>query len=523
MNIGEMQRKLSLWAEQDHERQFYDLYKLLCNMEWLQAACCHVEQNAGSKTAGCDGITMKDFKEHQETNLKRLQEDLKAGTFEPYPVRRVYIPKSHGKLRPLGIPSIRDRIIQEAIRMILEPIYAGTFCQSSYGFRPNRHTTDAIKCILFGAQEHKKYFWTIEGDIQSYLDTINHKKLIKLLQRRVKDQRLIQLLQKYLCAGVMEGTLFQETPEGTPQGGIVSPLLANIYLHELDKYMERYAGRFEKRKRRQAGKANYIYVRYCDDFVVLCNGTQTQAEDMKQELQLFLASELKLILSMEKTRVTHLNDGFKFLGFWIQRGRSGKGRMVTKHLIPKEAFNRCLGKVKGATKTTTHNDSVETKILSINRIMQGWCQYYQHTGKARTVFWRLDHYIFWEVARWLGRKFQLSTPKVMQKYRKGNSFTTGRATLTKAADTKIKPYKESFVKPNPYTTLKVELCRENLLTESHWMGQEPRPGMEDLRLQVLERDGYTCRLCGQEGLALATAHIDHKKRLYPMSQKEDAV
>jgi 5-methylcytosine-specific restriction endonuclease McrA len=185
--------------------------------------------------------------------------------------------------------------------------------------------------------------------------------------------------------------------------------------------------------------------------------------------------------------------------------------MVTKHLIPKEAFARCLEKIKVTTKDTTHNDSVETKLLAINRIIKGWCQYYQHTGKARTTFWRLDHHVFWEVGRWLGRKFQLSIPKVMKKFRKGNSFTTGRTTLTKASDTRITPYKESFVKPNPYTTMKVKLHREELPTESHWIGQEPRPGMEDLRPQILERDGYTCKLCGQKGLSRMTAHIDHIK------------
>src|SRR5215470_12322554 len=155
MNVGEMQRKLSLWAEQHKEHHFFDLYHLLYDKEWLRLAHDHVKQNAGSKTAGCDGITMKDFDEHLEDHLQQLAQDLKAQAFEPYPVRRVYIPKANGKVRPLGILSIRDRIVQEALRMVLEPIYEADFSQYSFGFRPNRCTMDAIKCIQWSSTEHK--------------------------------------------------------------------------------------------------------------------------------------------------------------------------------------------------------------------------------------------------------------------------------------------------------------------------------------------------------------------------------
>jgi RNA-directed DNA polymerase len=173
MNIGEMQRKRSLWAEQDKERKFYGLYKPLYNMDWLRLAHDYVTQNAGSVTAGCDGINMKLFDEKLKENLQQLAEELRTGTFEPFPVRRVYIPKSNGKLRPLGIPSIRDRIIQEALRMVLEPIYEADFSHYSFGFRPNRCTMDAVKCITWSTQERKKFHWIIEGDIASYLGSVN--------------------------------------------------------------------------------------------------------------------------------------------------------------------------------------------------------------------------------------------------------------------------------------------------------------------------------------------------------------
>ena len=211
-------------------------------MDWFRLAHDYVKQNAGSITVGCDGINMKLFDENLEENLQQLAQELKSETFEPYPVRRVYIPKANGKKRPLGIPSIRDRIVQEALRMVLEPIYEARFSQYSFGFRPNRCTMDAVKCITWSTQEHKKYFWIIEGDISSYFDTINHRRLIKILRRRIEDKKIIGLIWKFLRAGIMEKKLFQDTKLGTPQGGIISPLLANIYLHELDKYMEKYTG-----------------------------------------------------------------------------------------------------------------------------------------------------------------------------------------------------------------------------------------------------------------------------------------
>jgi RNA-directed DNA polymerase len=170
VNVGEMQRKLSLWATQDEEPRFFDLYHLLYDKDWLRLAHDHVAQNAGSVTAGCDGITMAAFDEHLEANLQQLAEQVKAETFEPAPVRRVCIPKANGQSRPLGIPSIKDRIVQEAVRMILEPIYEADFSPYSFGFRPTRRTMDAVCYIQWSTTESKKFFWVIEGDIAAYFD-----------------------------------------------------------------------------------------------------------------------------------------------------------------------------------------------------------------------------------------------------------------------------------------------------------------------------------------------------------------
>jgi group II intron reverse transcriptase/maturase len=521
MNIGEMQRKLSVWAEQDKGRKFYGLYKLLCNMDWLRLAHDYVAQNAGSVTAGCDGINMKLFDEKLEENLQQLTEELKAETFEPSPVRRVNIPKPSGRFRPLGIPSVRDRIVQEALRMVLEPIYEADFSQYSFGFRPNRCTMDAIKCITWSTQEHKKYFWVVEGDISSYFDTINHRRLVKILRRRVDDKKIIRLVWKFLRAGIMERKLFRDTSLGVPQGGIVSPLLANIYLNELDGYMRKYTSLSEKEKgvRRRKRLANFVYVRYADDFVVLTNGTREQAEEIKEELHKFLKDYLRLNLSKEKTKITHLNDGFKFLGFQVQRKMGNKG-IGTKVLIPQEAMRKIRDKITAATAPSTHQDSVNSKILALNRLIGGWCRYYQHTSKAATQFNRVEYHTFWRMGHWLGRKFKISMPEVLKRYKPGDTFTTGEHRLLKAYKFTTQSYKKRFIKPNPYTTQE-RLQREELPLESFWTGYEPRAGMADIRPLVLRRDGYVCQLCDKQ-LTSKEAHVDHIKPVRRFKKPVDA-
>jgi group II intron reverse transcriptase/maturase len=523
MNVGEMQRKLSLWATQDTERKFYGLYDLLCDTEWLQLAHDHVKQNAGSVTAGCDGINMAAFDENLEENLQRIREELKWETFAPDPVRRVYIPKPNGKTRPLGIPAIKDRIVQEALRMTLEPIFEADFSQYSFGFRPTRRTMDAVRYIQWSTSETKKFFWIIEGDIASYFDTINHPKLIRLVRRRIKDKKVLRLIWKFLRSGVMEKRTFRDTKLGTPQGGIISPLLANIYLHELDKYMERHVslpGR-EKTRRRQQKLGNFTFARYADDFVVLCNGSKSQAEQMREELYEFLKAELRLELSKEKTKVTHLNDGFKFLGFWIQRGQGGNG-ITTKVVIPVEAMDKVKTKIKIALTPTSHQDSVNAKIIGLNMLIRGWCQYYQYTSKATTQFNRLGHMLFWEMAHWLGRKFKMRRmSRVMKRFSQDNTFVHGKYCLLKPIEFKSLQYRERFFKPNPYLVQKRTLTREKLPVESYWTGYEARAGMADLRPLIRERDEYICRLCGSK-VTSATSEVDHIRPVRRFKRPIDA-
>jgi hypothetical protein len=319
----------------------------------------------------------------------------------------------------------------------------------------------------------------------------------------------------------MEAKLFRDTKLGTPQGGIVSPLLANIYLNELDQYVLRYTGfsTKEKTRRRSQGQANYAYVRYADDFVVLCNGTKKQAEALKEELCSFLKQKLRLDLSLEKTKVTHLNDGFKFLGFWLQRRVGGEG-MTTKVVIPKESVKRFFNKVKAVTDPSTHRDSVNAKIIALNRVISGWCRYYQYTSKASTQFHKISNEVFWRMAHWLGRKFKLSMPRVMRRYYRDRTFATDQYSLKLPGEFTTRIYRVRFLKANPYTE-QIAVLREEVARESNWLGTEPRPGLSDLRPIVLQRDGYVCQMCDRSVTA-HTCQIDHVRPVRRFKRAVDA-
>jgi RNA-directed DNA polymerase len=516
VEVGETQKKLSQWAEQDRTHRVYDLYHLLHHEDWLHTAQAHVTQNAGSKTAGCDGVSMRIFEEDLEGNLIVLGRDLKTERFEPQPVRRTYIReiKSGGrmKMRPLGIPTIRDRIVQEVLRMVLEPIWEADFSRHSDGFRPGRSTKDAVAYIgsrLTGGKG--AYGWIIEDDIQSFVDTIDHLKLMQLLRQRIKDNKVLSLVWKFLRADIMEQGNLRHSVLGTPQGGIVSPLLANIYLHELDRYMERYTEliRWKFQQRKRQGLANFLYVRYADDFVVLCDGTKEQAEALRQELYEFLKAELRLELSLEKTEVTHVHEGFEFLGFLIDRSITGSGKWAPRRRIPKRAVEKVQGKIRTALSPSTHHDSVRMKILGLNRIIGGWCRYYQTTSSPSRYFNMLDAETFWLMAHWLGRKYEMSLPRVMKTFRRKRTFGTETATLSMPSDYKAKRHRLRVIQ-NPYTSDTTMIQREDLDARGEeWIGPERRRGSMDLKEVAYQRDGGICGICGNF-VPWEEADLDHR-------------
>jgi group II intron reverse transcriptase/maturase len=341
MIVDETQEKLAVWA-QDPDHRFFDIYHLVYDEDWLYRAFLSVKSNSGSGTAGVDEETVEDFGENLQKNLKDLRKSLKSESYTPSPVRRTYIPKGDGRKRPLGIPTIRDRIVQEALRMILEPIYETDFSGSSYGFRPNRSTHDALTSVYQRLTPASPSYmpWVIDADIEGFFDNVDHRTLEQIIQDRIEDQKIRDLVWKFLKAGYVEDGETHQTILGTPQGGIISPLLANVYLNELDQWVKQWTdtSNNEKEKRRKRGKGNWQYVRYADDFLLMTNGKKGRAEWMMEKVGSFVSEELNLMLSDKKSELRHAEDGLSFLGYELKAKTDTGG---VKRKVPIDAINRC--------------------------------------------------------------------------------------------------------------------------------------------------------------------------------------
>ena len=402
--MSQKQMKLAIAAQENPEYRFTNLYSLMHWSYWIECAAQAVLTRPGSSTAGIDGTTRDNFKANYQEEIQKLVASLKTKTYEPQPVRRVYIPKSNGKKRPLGIPVLRDRIVQEALRAILDPIYETDFRPHSYGFRKGRRTMDAIAVIMSLTNPSNRYYYAIEGDIKSYFDNVHHRKLLSILKRRIADRDILDLIWKFLKAGVMDEGLFARTETGVPQGGVISPLLANVYLNEFDKWAEKkwHLDQNARRKRRYAGHGNYRLIRYADDFVVLSNDRIEGVRQAKQEIRDFLTNELHLELSEEKTHITHINEGFDFLGFHIQRGKP-EGRWVV-HLRPSDkAKERVKRKIKDlTTRSWTWMDEY-TRLTTLNAIVRGWAEYYKHTSLLADIE-EITRYTWFRYLAWLLKK-----------------------------------------------------------------------------------------------------------------------
>jgi len=401
------QMALAQRAVAEPEHRFKNLYALLHWESWIHMAAHQVLLRPGSTTAGVDSITRYAFKKDYDHQVQVLLKQLKRGTYQPQPVKRVYIPKANGKTRPLGIPTLRDRIVQEALRMILDPIYESDFQPYSFGFRKGRKTMDAIAVLLPMFTRRCKFYYIIEGDLKSYFDTVHHRKLMSILRKRIADRKLLDLIWKILKAGVLEEGLFACTEAGVPQGGVISPLLANVYLNEFDKWAEQKWHQLTPHqrdtRRQKQGRGNYIMVRYADDFVVISNDTIQGVKQTKAEIKAFLEGELKLTLSEEKTHLTHLNDGFDFLGFNIRRKKS-QGKWVV-HLRPAaKSMRKIKAKIKLETSSRFTYHSEFTRLTTLNAILRGWCVYYRHTHLLADLM-KISNYMWHRYLRWLKKKY----------------------------------------------------------------------------------------------------------------------
>jgi RNA-directed DNA polymerase len=448
------QRKLHEWASNDAERGFRDLWNLVCDPATLVVAWSRVSRNRGSRTAGIDAATRRHVEAlGVERFLRELRDELKAGEFRPLPVRERMIPKPDGRRRRLGIPTLKDRVVQMALKLVLEPIFETGFYPSSYAYRPGRRAQDAIAEIHYFTT--RTYEWIVETDIEACFDRLPHRLIGDEVGRRIGDKRVLGLVRAFLKAGLMRETgRLERTVTGTPQGGIASPLLANIALSALDRQyeadwqeMSRSPGRRQHLQRR--GHPTYRLVRYADDLVVLVKGTREQAQALLDRLA-WRVEALGLSLKSEKTAVTHIDEGFVFLGQRIVRRPKGPKRHVYT-FVSDEALASARRKVKALTGRSTINLELSELIAALNPVLRGWGNYFRHAAAKRTLVY-LGYYAWWRVGRWLRKKHPRMTWKQIQRrYASEGTFQADGIALFDPGSISVRRYRYRGARiPNPW-------------------------------------------------------------------------
>jgi RNA-directed DNA polymerase len=511
-DIIKTQRSFATKALHQPTHRFDHLYRIICQREWIETALESVLANKGARTPGIDGLTKEDLATESArlTLVQAIEQELRGCSFRPSPVRRVYIPKGNGKQRPLGISTVKDRVVQMLIKKVLEPIWENDFLNCSNGFRLGRRTMDCIALLDSYINERNKYFWVIEGDIRGAFDNVCQKILLDLLAERVADSRLLELIDHFLKAGLMQGKLFHRIDTGVPQGAICSPLMANIYLHQLDLSWWRHYGSLDrkvKEHRRQTQQGNCALIRYADDWLLLTNGSKQEAYRLRDEFQSFLAERLKLELAVEKTHVTHVNDGFNFLGFQVRRYLSGHDR--PKLLVtPSAKAQQCLkAKIKEMTARRRFRDSPLLKFGALNAVLRGWITYYRHSNAKDTAkdldFW-VNRRLFW----WLAKRHRLNARRILTMYQHRENGTHNNLAiqngeqalfLYRMSDQSITKYR-SRKPPNPYLTgdwmTQVEQP-EAPLPDYVWLGNaENNEQWREIKAQVKAERGAQCERCG---------------------------
>jgi RNA-directed DNA polymerase len=526
MNINEVQRRL--WNEskehkahrESHRPLFpvnpYDLrlrnlMDLLHNPQWLREAAERTLTRSQGKATGVDKMTVGQFRAKFDEKIEELRLELKHGTYQPKPVRQVLIPKANGKTRALGIPCLRDKIVQESIRMVIEPIFEVEFHDDSYGFRPHRSTHHAI----FRCQQlmRNKFTWVIEGDVKACFDEISHKSILKVVREKVMDNQFLKLIQRILKAGVSIQGVVQPTDKGVPQGGVISPLLANAVLNKLDWFLHEKGAFGDKEEFRNWKKreTNLRFVRYADDWCVLVTrGTKQYAEKLRTEIAIFLRNECGLELSPEKTQITHVRDGFSFLGFELECSIGQSGKIVPKIKVGQKGMRNFKKNIDDAIRNVAHHVSIAARIYRATLVIRGWGEYYRIAHNYSKVAGNLDNYVHVAMLKAICNKMDIHTAKCYREYHDKGTFHYKREEyLGKLTE---KSMKLDYRKPESYVPGKSN-SQENdteLEVEVHNRGELKRHGNWDLKITQLERNKYRCMKCGKEVQA-KTSQLDHIK------------
>lgn len=379
-----LQRKLYCVAKADPARKFHSLYDKVYRKDVLALAWQKVSRNGGS--CGVDNQTIAEIREEGvEKFLEEICQGLKADSYDPMVIKRVYIPKPDGSKRPLGIPTVRDRVVQMAVKIVIEPLFESEFQESSFGFRPKKSAHQALR-IVHSQSNYRK--WVVDVDLKGYFDTIPHVQLMDLVKKRIVEKSLIHLVRRWLKAGILEEGVIHKSESGSPQGGVLSPLLSNIYLNEIDKVWEKNDG---------------FYTRYADDMVIQCY-TKEQAEKALRKLTSML-DDLGLTLNKEKTCIRHVEESFNFLGFVFKEAlnRTTKKKVRIKFPRPK-SMKSIRAKIKEKVKKIPLGTDLKEVTRDVNRILRGWANYFKvgNSYKAANnlssyacqqlrIFWRRRH------------------------------------------------------------------------------------------------------------------------------------